>query len=158
MQPSHLTEAKALRPRARLNLPAAFSSYFTTRSIGWSFFFIQLHCIKECREKDQPLLFQNHSLNGQSSYRANHNILVTLEANRRNKTARKWYMYSLHVIKCTCITLNTACRFPKFHCAINSAAWTYVAVVEKKCMQILTTVRVWLYDCRAPKCPGLIIH
>ena len=33
-QPSHLTEAKALRPRARLNLPAAFSSYFTTRSSG----------------------------------------------------------------------------------------------------------------------------
>ena len=24
LQPSHLTEAKALRPRARLNLPAAF--------------------------------------------------------------------------------------------------------------------------------------
>ena len=33
-QPSHLTEAKALRQRARLNLPAAFSSYFTTRSSG----------------------------------------------------------------------------------------------------------------------------
>ena len=29
-----LSEAKALRPRARLNLPAAFSSYFTTRSSG----------------------------------------------------------------------------------------------------------------------------
>ena len=34
VQPSHLTEAKALRPRAHLNLPAAFSSYFTTRSSG----------------------------------------------------------------------------------------------------------------------------
>ena len=33
-QPSHLTEATALRPRARLNLPAAFSSYFTNRSSG----------------------------------------------------------------------------------------------------------------------------
>ena len=29
-----LSKAKALRPRARLNLPAAFSSYFTTRSSG----------------------------------------------------------------------------------------------------------------------------
>ena len=33
-QGTHLSQAKALRPRARLNLPAAFSSYFTTRSSG----------------------------------------------------------------------------------------------------------------------------
>ena len=33
-QPSDLSEAKALRQQARLNLPAAFSSYFTTRSSG----------------------------------------------------------------------------------------------------------------------------
>ena len=33
-QPSHLTEAKALRPQMHLNLPAVFSSYFATRSSG----------------------------------------------------------------------------------------------------------------------------
>ena len=33
-QGTHLSKAKALRPRARLNLPASFSSYFTTRSSG----------------------------------------------------------------------------------------------------------------------------
>ena len=36
------TEVKTLRPRTRLNFPAAFSSYFTTRSSGWSF---SLHTI-----------------------------------------------------------------------------------------------------------------
>ena len=34
-QPFDLSEAKALRLQARLNLPGAFSSYFITKKIKW---------------------------------------------------------------------------------------------------------------------------
>ena len=54
-QPSHLTEAKTLRLRARLNFPAAFSFLFYNQ-IKWSIFFSAPFNTVKLHEMGQPLL------------------------------------------------------------------------------------------------------
>ena len=51
-QPSHLTEAKALRPRARLNLPAAFFFLFYNQ-IKWLIYFSALFNTVELHERER---------------------------------------------------------------------------------------------------------